>query len=83
LFRAIGGDKKDGTSSLKTVSVRIFRITLVSVLMEASKNFKFTFLHKNLKTIGAHSESTGLILKSLKKYLSRDTIPLLIVKSIL
>jgi hypothetical protein len=28
VVRAIGGDKKAGTSSLKRVSVRIFRITL-------------------------------------------------------
>jgi hypothetical protein len=28
LFRAIGGDQKAGTSSLKRVSVRIFRINV-------------------------------------------------------
>ncbi len=62
LFRAIDGYQEAGTSPLKRVSVRIFRLSLVSVLIEASKNFKFSFLH-----IGAHSESTGLILKSFKK----------------
>jgi hypothetical protein len=67
LFRASGGYQKVGTSSLKSVSVRIFRLSLVSVLIEASKNFKFNFLPKNFKTIGAYSESSGLVLKSFKK----------------
>ncbi len=45
LFRATGGYQKVGTSSLMRVSVRIFRITLVSVFIEASKNLKFNFLY--------------------------------------
>jgi hypothetical protein len=51
-------------------SVRIFRITGISAFIKASKTSKFNFLNnKNLKTIGAHLESTDLKLKS-----SPDTI---------
>ncbi len=52
--------QKAGKSSLKKVSVRIFRII---VFVEACKNFKFNCLHnkasQNLKAIGAYSDSTG------------------------
>ncbi len=56
-------------------------LKLVSVFIEASQDFIFYLLHnkaaKNLKTIGAYTESTDLIFKSFKKnYSSRDTIPL-------
>jgi hypothetical protein len=47
-------------------------LQLVSVFIEASQNFIFYFLHnkaaKNLKTIiGAHTESTDFIFKTLQK----------------
>jgi hypothetical protein len=44
---------------------------LVSVFIETSQNFIFYFLHKKatkkFKTIGAYTESTDLIFKTLKK----------------
>jgi hypothetical protein len=59
-------------------------LQLVSVFIEASQNFFFSFLHnkaaKNLKTIGAN---TYLIFKTFKVYSSCDTIPLSNVKSYL
>jgi hypothetical protein len=40
------------------------------------KNHNSKLYSKVLKTISAHIKSTGFILKSFKKYASRDTIPL-------
>ncbi len=46
-------------------------LKLVSVFKEVSQNFIFHFLHnkaaKNLKTIGAYTESNDIILKTFKK----------------
>jgi hypothetical protein len=37
-------------------------------------------MQKNLKTIGAYTESTDLIFKALKNYSSRDTVSLMSLK---
>jgi hypothetical protein len=63
VYRIIGGFLYAATSSLKRVSGRIF--TISSVFIEASQNLSFIFSitrqQKNLKTIGAYTESTDLI----------------------
>ncbi len=52
-------------------SVRILKISTVSVFIEASQNltsnFSITRQQKNLKTIGACTESTDLIFKTFIK----------------
>ncbi len=76
-FRDTGGYQKAGTSSLKRVTGRIFKNS--KCFIEASRNSIFYFLHKRrliiVKTINAHSESTVSIVRTFKKYSSRDTVP--------
>ncbi len=76
-FTVTGSLRKAGTRHLKRFTGRIF--TIVSDFREARRNFILDFLNKRqpkiVKTISAHSKSTLLPFGTLKKYSSRDTVP--------
>ncbi len=77
-LRVTGGYGKAWTSSLKMVTGRVLTISK----WFKSRNFILIFItkrqSKTVTTITAYSESLALIFRTLKKYSSRDTIPLVI-----